>query len=355
MRRFYRSITFRFWIPFAILPMVILSIVAIYYPQEQKRMLVERKRQALSEAAQTVALGVELSVDFEDLNGVKKTIEFIKENSDFNFVGVIVRDSTTKTEQLLATFPEGKSYKEVSQVDTSLFIIQDFPFNSKYFSGYIRVAEDVQKIDEEVRRINGPVYIFILFAFPFFLLLLLVISRTLTKPVLKLTNLVKQAKVDILEHTIPKSKSKSEIGELQNVFAELAETIREKNKENETILNNQDLLVKARTLELEQAREKLIVSQRRAGLGHYEVDLISGTWESSQTLDEILGIGADYPRTRAGMEKLIAEDFRDEILPFFNPDNTEILLEKEIQLVHQNRGGNFWVKLIGEKKISSHR
>jgi len=353
MRRFYHSITFRFWIPFAILPVVILAIVAYYYPQEQKRVLIERKRQALREAAQTVALGVELSVDFEDLNGVKKTIEFIKKNSNFNFVGVIVRDSVSKTEQLLATYPEGKSYKEVSQVDTSLFILQDFPFNSKYFSGYIRVAEDLQKIDTEVEKINKPVYIFILIAFPFFLILLLLISKTLTSPVLKLTNLVKQAKVDILQHTIPKSKSKSEIGELQNVFAELAEVIREKNKENETLLNNQELLVKARTLELEQAREKLIISQRRAGLGHYEVDLVSGIWESSQTLDEILGIGVDYPRTRTGMEKLIAADFKDEILPFFSPDNSEKLLEKEIQLIHPESGSTFWVKLIGEKKTGA--
>jgi PAS domain S-box-containing protein len=353
MRSFYQSITFRFWIPFAILPVVILSIVAYYYPKEQKRMLVEQKKQALREAAQTVALGVELSVDFEDLNGVKKTIEFIKKNSDFNFVGVIVRDSLTKTEQLLATFPEGKSYKEVSQVDTSRFVLQDFPFNSKYFSGYIRVAEDLQKIDEEVKRINKPVYLFILIAFPFFLTLLMLISRTLTRPLLRLTSLVKHAKADILEDTIPQSKSKSEIGDLQNVFAELSETIRQKNKENEAILNNQELLVKARTLELEQAREKLIISQRRAKLGHYEVDLSTGIWDSSQTLDEILGISTEYPKTREGMEKLIAAEFRDEILPFFKADNDEKLLEKEIQLVHQENGIVFWVKLIGEKKSGS--
>jgi PAS domain S-box-containing protein len=355
MRNFFHSITFRFWIPFAILPVVILSVVAYYYPQEQKRVLVERKRQALREAAQTVALGVELSVDFEDLNGVKKTIEFIKKNSDFNFVGVIIRDSATKTEQLLATFPEGKSFKEVSIVDSSVFIFQDFPFKSKYFSGYIRVAEDLQKIDEEVKRINKPVYLFILISLPFFLTLLLLISRTLTRPLLKLTNLVRQSKEKILDQTIPLSDSKSEIGELQNVFAELVETIQYKNKENVAILNNQELLVKARTLELEQAREKLIISQRRAKLGHYEVDLSSGNWESSQTLDEMLGIENNYPRSGSGMENLIIPEFRDEILSFFRKDNSETFLEKEIQLVHQGNGDSFWVKLVGEKKYAGSR
>jgi len=353
MRTIFHSITFRFWIPFAILPVVILSIVAYYYPQEQKRILVERKRQALREAAQTVALGVELSVDFEDLKGVQKTIEFIKKNSDFNFVGVIVLDSATKTEQLLATFPEGKSFKDVTQVDSSLFIFQDFAFKSKYFSGYIRVAEEIQKIDIEVKRINKPVYLFILISFPVFLILLLVISRTLTKPILKLTNLVRLSKEKMLEEKIPISKSKSEIGELQNVFAELTEVIQQKNKENEAILNNQELLVIARTLELEEAKEKLIISQRRAKLGHYEVDLISGTWESSQTLDEILGISDDYPKSRSGMEKLIMPDFRDDVLPFFNKENTNAFWEKEIQLVHQGNGNSFWVKLVGEKKYDN--
>jgi PAS domain S-box-containing protein len=350
MRNFFYSITFRFWIPFAILPVMILSIVAYYYPLEQRKMLIERKKQALREAAQTVALGVELSVDFEDLNGVKKTIEFLKKNSDFNFVGVITRDSISNTEQLLSTFPEGKTFKDVSQVDSTLFIYQDFPFNSKYFSGYIRVAEDLNKIDQEVNRINKPVYIFLLLAFPFFLILLLLISKTLTKPVLRLTNLVKESKEHLLEKSIPLSNSKSEIGELQNVFAELVETIQQKNKENESILNNQELLVKARTLELEQAREKLIISQRRAKLGHYEVNLSSNKWESSQTLNEIIGIDENYPRTIKGMIKLIAPEYQHEVIPFFNADNPENFLEKDIQLVHQINGTNFWVKLVGEKK-----
>lgn len=350
MPKFFHSITFRFWIPFAILPLVILSIVAYYYPQEQRKIIVQRKNQALREAAQTVALGVELSVDFEDLNGVKKTIEFIKKNSNFNFVGVVVYDSATNTEQLLSSYPEGKTFKDVVQADRSLFLLQDFRFNSKNFSGYIRVAEDLQKVDEEVNNINRPVYLFILIAFPLFLIILLIISRTLTRPVLKLTNLVRLSKEKILEQTIPLSKSKSEIGELQNVFAELVETIQQKNKENETILNNQELLVTARTMELESAKEKLIISQRRAKLGHYEVNLSTGKWESSQTLDEILGIDKAYERNRFGMENLIVQDFREETLPFFNKNNTEIYLEKEIQLVHQKTGASLWARLVAEKK-----
>ena len=350
MRKYFHSITFRFWIPFAILPVMILSVAAYFYPLEQKRLLVERKRQALREAAQTVALGVELSMDFEDLNGIKKTIGFIQKNSDFNFVGVIIQDSVSKTEQLLSTFPEGKSYKDVSQVDSSLFVFQDFPFRSKDFIGYIRVAEDLKKIDEEVLRMNKPVYYFLIISFPVFLILLLLISRTLTKPILRLTTLVKQSKEELLEKRIPVSNSKSEIGELQNVFAELVDTIQKKNKENDAILNNQELLVKARTLELEQAREKLILSQRRAKLGHYEVNLMTGEWESSQTLDEILGIGPDYPRTRAGMVKMIIPEFQQDVITFFNSDNSEKYLEKEIQLIHQINGNVFWVKLVGEKK-----
>jgi len=238
----------------------------------------------------------------------------------------------------------------VVQVDRSLFLLQDFRFNSKNFSGYIRVAEDLQKVDEEVNNINRPVYLFILIAFPLFLIILLIISRTLTRPVLKLTNLVRQSKEKVLEQTIPPSKSKSEIGELQNVFAELVETIQQKNKENETILNNQELLVIARTMELESAKEKLIISQRRAKLGHYEVNLSTGEWESSQTLDEILGIDKAYERNRFGMENLIVQDFREETLPFFNKNNTETYLEKEIQLVHQKTGASLWVRLVGEKK-----
>jgi diguanylate cyclase (GGDEF)-like protein/PAS domain S-box-containing protein len=68
---------------------------------------------------------------------------------------------------------------------------------------------------------------------------------------------------------------------------------------------------------LRELARSLQESQRIAGLGTYALDLKSMTWSSSDVLDEILGIGASYPRTVEGWTALVHPEDRDRMAFYF--------------------------------------
>ena len=63
----------------------------------------------------------------------------------------------------------------------------------------------------------------------------------------------------------------------------------------------------ARLLESEAL---LIQSQRAAAVGHYVFAILGGVWTSSEVLDELFGIGADYPHDVDGWLRLVVEEDR---------------------------------------------
>jgi len=58
-------------------------------------------------------------------------------------------------------------------------------------------------------------------------------------------------------------------------------------------------------------------SQRISQVGSYVLDYATGIWTSSETLDEIFGIGVDYPRTVEGWNSLIHPEDREKMMDHF--------------------------------------
>ena len=56
---------------------------------------------------------------------------------------------------------------------------------------------------------------------------------------------------------------------------------------------------------LRELARSLLESQKIAGLGSYTLDLATMRWSSSDVLDEIFGINADYERSVNGWIALI--------------------------------------------------
>ncbi len=58
-------------------------------------------------------------------------------------------------------------------------------------------------------------------------------------------------------------------------------------------------------------------SQRASRIGSYVLDIQSGLWTSSETLDEIFGIGTDYVRNVEGWGELVHPEHRTEMTDYF--------------------------------------
>lgn len=91
-------------------------------------------------------------------------------------------------------------------------------------------------------------------------------------------------------------------------------------------------------------------SQRAAFVGSYKTDFIAGFWESSETLDQIFGIGQSYLRSVQGWLDIIHPDDRemmslyltDEVIAKRQPFN------KEYRIIRQSDGETRWVLGMGE-------
>jgi PAS domain S-box-containing protein len=86
-------------------------------------------------------------------------------------------------------------------------------------------------------------------------------------------------------------------------------------------------------------------SQRVSRIGSYVLDCATGIWTSSETLDEIFGIGVDYPKTVEGWQALIHPEHREGMMDHFA---NEVLrqrkpFDREYRIVRPADGQVRWV------------
>lgn len=214
MRRFYHRISFRIWFPYALVLLVLTSFVFIYYPQRQAILFRENKERELGELAKTVALGVELSLNANDYDGLKRTVDFVSKSNDLEFVAILEKDTISKQETLFASFPKIPE-QQVLVRNESKYVYQEVGFRTPQFNGIILIAASRMKIDAMVSDLNRPVYIFLPIIFLLGLVLFFYITRQITRTIQSLTqsaHLLEQGNYEIL---IPGRKNKDEIDALR--------------------------------------------------------------------------------------------------------------------------------------------
>jgi PAS domain S-box-containing protein len=111
---------------------------------------------------------------------------------------------------------------------------------------------------------------------------------------------------------------------------------------------------KAATAALQTSEHWLLECQRISRVGSYVLDIKSGCWRSSETLDEILGIGPDYPRTLAGWGALVHPDDREAVLEKLRNETLKHgSCSHEYRMVRASDGKLVWVLAKGEVTLDS--
>ena len=106
---------------------------------------------------------------------------------------------------------------------------------------------------------------------------------------------------------------------------------------------------------LRESEESLREAQRIAGLGSYLLDIDTGTWTSSDVMDQILGIDKEYERTVEGWAALIHPDdrlsmlayFRDEVLGQCKP------FDRPYRVIRKTDGAVRWVHGMGRLELDA--
>jgi len=108
--------------------------------------------------------------------------------------------------------------------------------------------------------------------------------------------------------------------------------------------------------DLKKSESFLKEAQTIATLGIYTMDITSGNWESSDVLDAIFGIGADFDRSVQGWTSIIHPEWQEIMSTYFIEDviTKKTDFDKEYKIVRQNDRAERWVHGIGRLKYNSN-
>ncbi len=118
-----------------------------------------------------------------------------------------------------------------------------------------------------------------------------------------------------------------------------------------------DITERKRVEEALRESERLLrESQKVANIGHYTLDTQTRSWQSSEVLDRIFGIGPDFPRTANGWLQIVHPDDRDEMRTYF----TETVLrehqtfDREYRIVRPLDGATRWLWGLGRLELGAN-
>ena len=101
---------------------------------------------------------------------------------------------------------------------------------------------------------------------------------------------------------------------------------------------------------LRQSERLLLESQDVAQIGSYLLDIASGAWKSSPTLDHIFGIDVEYERSVDGWLALIHPDDRQSMADYFARDVLAAhgRFDKAYRILRHDNGIERWVQGLGK-------
>ena len=96
-------------------------------------------------------------------------------------------------------------------------------------------------------------------------------------------------------------------------------------------------------------------SQRAGSIGSYKTDFRVGTWESSEVLDQIFGIGPDYIRNIPGWLEIVHPSDRPRMKRYLNEEviAKRLPFNMEYRILRQSDGETRWVHGLGETEFDT--
>ncbi|MFZ6008317.1 MAG: ATP-binding protein [Nitrospirota bacterium] len=199
-------------------------------------------------------------------------------------------------------------------------MIIDITDNFPHLNKYIIVGDT--EYEAFLEKVVGYLFGFIFLAIGFWKWMPTVILLDKTKRELKMS-------YDMLE-----LKVSERTAELKAANAELRQEMQERRKAEEALRESEAMLKE---------------SQRVALIGHYNFDPVTGYWTSSEMLDEIFGIDANYVKNVEGWLSIVHPDLRAEMLEYLQDFvlKEKKPFNKEYQIVRVSDKAERWVHGLG--------
>jgi len=158
------------------------------------------------------------------------------------------------------------------------------------------------------------------------LLLFLLVRRNLRK--------IEESEKTLIQKNVELVGSEEEIRAANEELMATSDALRESYAELQTAKES-----------IEKSEIQLRYSQKVTRTGYYIFDIKAGSWSSSEMLDEIFGIDANYIRDVNGWLSLIHPDFQLEMRNYLSENilNNHETFNKSYQIVNQKTNRSCWV------------
>ena len=106
-----------------------------------------------------------------------------------------------------------------------------------------------------------------------------------------------------------------------------------------------------------ETKERLLrESQKVARLGHFSADVASGRWENSPVIDDIMGLSPGYIKDRGGFLALVHPDDREDVARDLTRSASDPggQLDREFRIMRDSDGQERWVHALGRVGSQEH-
>ena len=340
------KIFYKIWLPFTAILVTSIGLFIFFYPNNQKELLGNYKKNEFKELAKTVALGIEISLNSEDYTGVKKTIDFVSKKQDFDYCVVWVDDS------IFTSYPSNINYKKVSVRDTIQNIYCKANFESRSLNGTIEICASKNKIEESINQLNQPFFfasiLVTLIGIIFFYFFALKISR----PINQLIDVTEELKTGNYNQNLVRIFSKDEIGQLSESIFELKDKLAHEKQINLDLTNGLENLVFQKTEQLQKATSRLISAQTISKIGYFDYLPNKNLFVISEAAAHIIG-SKNLSMSEDECKSFICNDY---VEPFYQMlrytlddgqnGQMDLMIKRKIDQTER------WLSIITERNIS---
>lgn len=277
------------WIPYSIVTVILFFILIWYYPRQQERLITEVKTEELMHIAQTLAVGVEISLERDDYVGLEKTMNYVQSEQNADFLAVILSSDEREQPDILFR-PDSINIHHLLQ-DTSHYIVVRTPFTTSSFNGQIALGFNKLKITEQIEYINAPVKILLILLALVALIIVYVMANQISEPVIKLTELSEQLATGTYQNVGIQTNVRSfELRRLQVSLHDLASKLSLEGSKNSELTQNLEKKIKEQTKGLENLLKDLNVAQEIAHFANFKFHVSLDKLEGSENLQHLLGL-----------------------------------------------------------------
>lgn len=258
--KLFDSLIFRLWIPLFGFLVILIVVMGIYFPSRQAAMLTVHQEDQLQALANTMALGVEISLNADNYDGLSKTLAFIADREHLAFAAIYIEEEGDSL-QLLASYPPELD-AELLNIPANNSLHKSQQFVGDRVQGRVVVALTDTAISGQISALNAPVYVVLGIIVLLTTALFYSNTRRIARPLNQTALIAEQLRAQNYHVTIEEKNGPREIKTLLHTLRLLRDELLLQSKANVALNKNMEDTIVSRTLELREALTNLEYSEK---------------------------------------------------------------------------------------------